>query len=180
MALKTTTWRCVHRWPSPKSYTYRFSATSGGLFRARPPTKQTRSTTLSIVKGKRFCDYARNKHPQATVKPGWAEGFWRIVYPLPQPVPLLSYVIPTGAIHERCEARLKIWFLIAFGASKRNSSTPTESTSLCITVILHLHNNASSAPSGVSNFCNTHPRLSTGRRKSTKAWRLLVEPTSVF
>ena len=45
---------------------------------------------------KALLDYARSKHPKATVKPGWAQGFWRIVYPLPQPVPLLSYVIPTG------------------------------------------------------------------------------------
>jgi glycosyltransferase involved in cell wall biosynthesis/SAM-dependent methyltransferase len=41
-------------------------------------------------------DYARQRNPAATVIPGWGAGYWRIVYPLPSPAPLLSYVIPTG------------------------------------------------------------------------------------
>ncbi len=41
-------------------------------------------------------DYARHRHPEAVVAPGWGAGYWRIRYPLPSPAPLLSYVIPTG------------------------------------------------------------------------------------
>ena len=41
-------------------------------------------------------DYARCRHPDATVGPGHADGFWRIRYPLPAEAPLLSYVIPAG------------------------------------------------------------------------------------
>lgn len=46
--------------------------------------------------GRAVLDYARRKHPEARVVPGWAAGYWRIVYPLPSPAPLLSYVIPSG------------------------------------------------------------------------------------
>ncbi|MEA2840914.1 MAG: hypothetical protein QOF41_2244 [Methylobacteriaceae bacterium] len=46
--------------------------------------------------GKAVLDYARRLHAGATVSPGWSPGYWRIVYPLPAPSPLLSYVIPTG------------------------------------------------------------------------------------
>ncbi len=46
--------------------------------------------------GRAVLEYARHKHPDATVCPGWGAGYWRIHYPLPSPAPLLSYVIPTG------------------------------------------------------------------------------------
>jgi GT2 family glycosyltransferase len=46
--------------------------------------------------GKAVLDYARRRHPQAAVIPGWAAGYWRIIYPLPSTPPLLSYIIPTG------------------------------------------------------------------------------------
>jgi glycosyltransferase involved in cell wall biosynthesis/tetratricopeptide (TPR) repeat protein len=46
--------------------------------------------------GRAVLDYARKKHPEAVVVPGWGAGYWRIIYPLPSPIPLLSIVIPTG------------------------------------------------------------------------------------
>lgn len=46
--------------------------------------------------GKAVLDYARHKHCDASVIPGWGAGYWRIIYPLPKPTPLLSFVIPTG------------------------------------------------------------------------------------
>lgn len=46
--------------------------------------------------GRAVLDYARKRHPEATVIPGWGAGYWRIIYPLPSPVPMLSFVIPTG------------------------------------------------------------------------------------
>ena len=46
--------------------------------------------------GRAVLDYARKRHPEAVVVPGWGTGYWRIIYPLPLPVPLLSFVIPTG------------------------------------------------------------------------------------
>jgi GT2 family glycosyltransferase len=46
--------------------------------------------------GKAVLDYARHKHPGADVVRGWAAGYWRIIYPIPSPPPLLSFVIPTG------------------------------------------------------------------------------------
>ncbi|MET4186697.1 GT2 family glycosyltransferase/SAM-dependent methyltransferase [Bradyrhizobium sp. JR7.2] len=48
--------------------------------------------------GRALLEYARHKHPDATVVPGWGAGYWRIVYPMPTPAPLLSYVIPTGGV----------------------------------------------------------------------------------
>ena len=47
--------------------------------------------------GRAVLEYARQRHPLATVEAGFAAGYWRIIYPLPEPLPLLSYVIPTGA-----------------------------------------------------------------------------------
>ena len=41
-------------------------------------------------------DYARQRHPEAIVGPGHADGFWRVKYPLPAEAPLLSYIIPAG------------------------------------------------------------------------------------
>ncbi len=41
-------------------------------------------------------EYARQRHPDAVVTPGFFDGYWRIRYPLPSPPPLLSYVIPAG------------------------------------------------------------------------------------
>ncbi|MEX3901059.1 glycosyltransferase [Paraburkholderia sp. BR10954] len=46
--------------------------------------------------GKAVLDYARHKHRDARVIRGWGAGYWRIIYPLPKPTPLLSFVIPTG------------------------------------------------------------------------------------
>jgi GT2 family glycosyltransferase/SAM-dependent methyltransferase len=40
--------------------------------------------------------YARAKHAEAAVIPGFSPGYWRIRYPLPSPAPLLSFVIPAG------------------------------------------------------------------------------------
>jgi GT2 family glycosyltransferase/SAM-dependent methyltransferase len=40
--------------------------------------------------------YARVKHAEAAVIPGFSPGYWRIRYPLPSPAPLLSFVIPAG------------------------------------------------------------------------------------
>ena len=40
--------------------------------------------------------YARKRHPDATVVPGYRAGYWRIVYPLTPSPPLLSYIIPAG------------------------------------------------------------------------------------
>jgi glycosyltransferase involved in cell wall biosynthesis len=45
---------------------------------------------------KAVLDYARHKHPDAKVVPGWAHGYWRIMYPLPTQAALLSYIIPTA------------------------------------------------------------------------------------
>lgn len=41
-------------------------------------------------------EYARVRHPEASVKPGFSAGYWRIEYPLPSPAPLVSCVIPTA------------------------------------------------------------------------------------
>jgi glycosyltransferase involved in cell wall biosynthesis len=46
--------------------------------------------------GKAVLDYARHKHHEANVIPGWGAGYWRIAYPIPSPAPLLSFIIPTG------------------------------------------------------------------------------------
>jgi glycosyltransferase involved in cell wall biosynthesis len=46
--------------------------------------------------GAAVLDYARQKSPDASIVRGWDFGYWRIVYPLPSPAPLLSYIIPTG------------------------------------------------------------------------------------
>jgi GT2 family glycosyltransferase/SAM-dependent methyltransferase len=46
--------------------------------------------------GKAVLDYARHKHPGAEVIPAWETGYWRIIYPIPSPPPLLSFVIPAG------------------------------------------------------------------------------------
>lgn len=46
--------------------------------------------------GKAVLDYARHIHAEAQVVPGWGDGYWRIIYPIPSPAPLLSFVIPTG------------------------------------------------------------------------------------
>jgi len=42
-------------------------------------------------------DHARKKNPRASVRPGWAIGFWHIDYPITDVHPLVSYVIPTAA-----------------------------------------------------------------------------------
>ena len=83
---------------------------------------------------KALLDYARSKHPKATVKPGWAQGFWRIVYPLPQPVPLLSYVIPTGGNSRTVRGTIKDLVLNCVRSFEAKQFYPTVSTSLCITV----------------------------------------------
>ena len=46
--------------------------------------------------GRAVLDYARQKDDRATVLPGFGGGYWRIIYPLPTPTPLLSYIIPTA------------------------------------------------------------------------------------
>ena len=46
--------------------------------------------------GRAVLDYARQRHAGATVAPGHMDGYWRIIYPVPSPPPLLSFVIPTG------------------------------------------------------------------------------------
>ena len=125
---------------------------------------------------KALLDYARNKHAEATVKPGWCQGFWRIVYPLAQPVPLLSYVIPTGG-NSRAVKDLVLNCVRSFEAKKFYPNREY--------IIVHNGDLAPSqqrelSASGVSSFCNTHPRLSISRRQSTRAWRLLVEYTYVF
>ena len=70
----------------------------GYIWRAVPGSAAGDTNAKQYAIGRQreaLLDYARTRHPEATVKAGWNEGFWRIVYPLPQPVPLLSYVIPT-------------------------------------------------------------------------------------
>ena len=120
------------------------------------------------------------KHPKATVKPGWSQGFWRIVYPLPQPVPLLSYVIPTGGNSRKVRGTIKDLVLNCVRSFEAKQFYPNREYIIVHNGDLTLHNNASSAPSRVSSLCNPHPRHSICRRKSTKAWQLLVDPTYVF
>lgn len=72
----------------------------GYVWRASPTSTATSMTTKSYSVGRQeasLLEFARQRDPEASVSPGFGDGFWRTHYTLPAAAPLLSYVIPTGA-----------------------------------------------------------------------------------
>ena len=94
-APKTMTWRFEPRSCAPTSCICRSSPICTARSRDRQPWLYEKSWTVPR-QGKAVLDYARHIHAEAQVVPGWGGGYWRIIYPLPSPTPLLSFVIPTG------------------------------------------------------------------------------------
>ena len=69
------------------------------LWRAIPGSAALKLEEKSYAlqrQGKAVLEYARRKNPAAAVVLGCAPGYWRIIYPLPTPAPLLSYIIMAG------------------------------------------------------------------------------------
>lgn len=71
----------------------------GYLWRAAPESAASHPTAKSYAierQAQAVLSYARKRHPDAMVRFGSRLGWWRIVYPIGSPPPLMSYVIPTG------------------------------------------------------------------------------------
>lgn len=72
----------------------------GYLWRAIPGSTATSLSEKSYALDRQkaaVLDHARALDPGATVQPGVELGLWRAIFPLPKHIPLLSYVMPTGA-----------------------------------------------------------------------------------